>query len=137
MEDLARFLRVLADEARLSMLWLLINRHELCVCDLMEALGVTQSKASRHLATLRHAQLVTSRRVGAWSYYTLRRAEGAFERAQLRLLRAHLARHPAAVQALAALEAWEHEKRADRTCSAQRSRRRRQSRRGVGPGRCP
>jgi DNA-binding transcriptional ArsR family regulator len=44
------------------MLWLLFNHEELCVCDIMEALGITQSKASRHLSTLRHAGLVTDRR---------------------------------------------------------------------------
>ena len=35
------------------MLWLLFNHWELCVCDLMAALDITQSKASRHLELLR------------------------------------------------------------------------------------
>ena len=72
--DVAQFLKVLADEARLQILWLLSNHEELCVCDIMGALGITQSKASRHLATLRHAGLVVDRREGPWSYYTLRPA---------------------------------------------------------------
>ncbi len=47
------FVKVLADEARLIMLWLLFNHRELCVCDIMAALEITQSKASRHLAALK------------------------------------------------------------------------------------
>jgi hypothetical protein len=55
-------LRVLADEARRQMLWLLMKHRELCVCDLMGTLGIIQSKASRHLATLRHAGLAVPAR---------------------------------------------------------------------------
>ena len=55
MRDAAQFFKVLADEARLKMLWLLLNHRELCVCDFMAALEITQSKASRHLGTMRHA----------------------------------------------------------------------------------
>ena len=61
MKETARFFKVLADEARLQMLWLLFNRRELCVCDIMAVLEITQSKASRHLAALRNAGLATDR----------------------------------------------------------------------------
>jgi ArsR family transcriptional regulator, arsenate/arsenite/antimonite-responsive transcriptional repressor len=44
MKDAAQFFKVLADEARLKMLWLLFNHRELCVCDIMAALEITQSK---------------------------------------------------------------------------------------------
>jgi hypothetical protein len=54
LKETARFFKVLADEARLKMLWLLFNHRELCVCDIMAALEITQSKASRHLAALRN-----------------------------------------------------------------------------------
>ena len=72
MKDTAEFFGVLADEARLKMLWLLFNHRELCVCDFMEVLGITQSKASRHLRILYRAGLVTDRRDGLWVYYALR-----------------------------------------------------------------
>ena len=91
MKDVARFFGVLADEARLKLLWLLLNHRELCVCDLMAALEITQSKASRHLATLRHAGLVADRKDGTWSYYSIRPVAGELERAQLAALRAKLA----------------------------------------------
>ena len=57
MKEPAQFFKVLADESRLKMLWLLFNRQELCVCDVMAVLEITQSKASRHLAALRNAGL--------------------------------------------------------------------------------
>jgi len=62
--------KALADETRLRILALL-TRGELCVCELTAVLGVGQSKASRHLAVLRNAGLVTDRRHGMWVYYSL------------------------------------------------------------------
>ena len=49
MRHTAGLYKALGDETRLHMLWLLMNHRELCVCDLMEVLQITQSKASRHL----------------------------------------------------------------------------------------
>lgn len=49
----------------------LLQQQELCVCDLCEALGVTQSKLSFHLKTLKEAGLVNSRQEGRWIYYSL------------------------------------------------------------------
>jgi ArsR family transcriptional regulator len=118
MRDAARFFKVLADEARLKMLWLLFNHRELCVCDVMEALGITQSKASRHLATLRHAALVTDRREGAWSYYSLCMPQSELERSQLELLRAKLARHAGAARVLQALHEWLERKERDAACAS-------------------
>jgi DNA-binding transcriptional ArsR family regulator len=110
--NVARFFKVLADEARLKMLWLLFNHRELCVCDIMQALGITQSKASRHLATLRHAGLVVDRKEAAWSYYSIRAVEGELERTQLDALRAKLADHPGAARVLRDLHEWmEHKDR--------------------------
>lgn len=96
----AQFFKVLADEARLQILWLLFNHRELCVCDIMETLGITQSKTSRHLATLRHAQLVTDRKDAAWTYYSLRTPESGLERAILHTLRTTLADRPDAARML-------------------------------------
>lgn len=108
--DVAQFFKVLADEARLQILWLLFNHRELCVCDIMEALGITQSKASRHLATLRHADLVVDRKNGAWSYYAVRTPESDLEREQLEFLRAKLAKHAEAARVLRALHDWQKRK---------------------------
>lgn len=60
----------LSDPLRISVLELL-REHELCVCELCDALGVTQSKLSFHLKTLKEASLVRSRQDGRWIYYSL------------------------------------------------------------------
>ena len=70
MSDAVQLFKALADETRLRILNLLCRR-ELCVCQIVEVLEIGQSKASRHLAHLRHAGLVTDRREGLWMYYSL------------------------------------------------------------------
>lgn len=71
MKTLAAHFAALADPTRLEMLALLLERGELCVCHFVDALGVTQSKASRHLRTLFHAGFLEDRRVGLWVHYRL------------------------------------------------------------------
>ncbi|OYE04626.1 ArsR/SmtB family transcription factor [Nostoc sp. 'Peltigera membranacea cyanobiont' 232] len=67
---IAASFHALSDPLRISVLELLRKR-ELCVCDLCEALGVSQSKLSFHLKTLKEAALVNSRQEGRWIYYSL------------------------------------------------------------------
>ena len=66
-------LKALADATRLRLLGLLAAG-EVCVCDLHDSLRLPQPKVSRHLAYLRKAGLVETRRTGLWVYYRL--AEG-------------------------------------------------------------
>jgi ArsR family transcriptional regulator len=115
-KNAARFFKVLSDEARLKMLWLLFNHEELCVCDIMAALEVTQSKASRHLGALRHGGLVTGRRQGLWTHYALRPAADELARAQLDSLRVNLARRPDAGELLEKLHRWLKTRHRDATC---------------------
>ncbi|MDJ0737191.1 MAG: metalloregulator ArsR/SmtB family transcription factor [Nostocaceae cyanobacterium] len=49
----------------------LLRERELCVCDLCEALGVSQSKLSFHLKALKEAHLVRARQEGRWIYYSV------------------------------------------------------------------
>jgi DNA-binding transcriptional ArsR family regulator len=70
LERLSGLLRVLADEKRLTMVYLLAGG-ELCVCRIMEALGISQALASHHLGVLRQAGLVHDRRDARWVYYSL------------------------------------------------------------------
>ncbi len=114
--DAAQFFKVLADEARLKMLWLLFNHQELCVCDIMAVLDITQSKASRHLSTLRHADLVVDRKQGLWSYYALRPAEDALAREHLKLLKASLGGMPDAALLLTRLQACLRAKKSGSGC---------------------
>jgi len=71
LRDTAELFAALADETRLRMLVVLHRLGELCACDLEAGLEVTQSRASRHLGTLRRVGLVEDRRDGAFVYYRL------------------------------------------------------------------
>ncbi|MCA1642136.1 MAG: metalloregulator ArsR/SmtB family transcription factor, partial [Acidobacteria bacterium] len=62
------FYRALADRTRLRLLNLL-GDEEVCVCFVVEVLGMSQPKISRHLAYLRRAGVVASRREGKWMHY--------------------------------------------------------------------
>ncbi|MCH8531062.1 MAG: metalloregulator ArsR/SmtB family transcription factor [Saccharospirillum sp.] len=65
------FYKCLSDETRLRTLLLIRQNGELCVCELVEALELSQPKISRHLATLRQCGLLQDRRQGQWVYYRL------------------------------------------------------------------
>jgi ArsR family transcriptional regulator len=62
--------RALADPTRLRLLNLIGNR-EICVCYFVEILSLGQPKISRHLAYLRRAGIVVTRRDGKWMHYRL------------------------------------------------------------------
>ena len=66
----AGLFHALSDETRLAVLELL-RGGEQCVCDLQVAIGAAQSRLSFHLRVLKEAGLVTDRKEGRWSYYTL------------------------------------------------------------------
>ena len=78
----AALFHALSDPLRIEVLELLGNG-ERCVCDLMADLGIAQSRLSWHLKTLKDAGLVSDRREGRWSYYTLQR--DAFDDAEAAL----------------------------------------------------
>jgi len=69
-ERQGRFFRALSDETRLRILKLLEVR-EMCVCEVMVALGLTQPTASHHLGILENAGLVKNRKEGKWVFYSL------------------------------------------------------------------
>jgi DNA-binding transcriptional ArsR family regulator len=73
MRDLANTFSAMADSTRLEMLALLFLQEELCVCDFVETLGISQSKASRHLRYLWNARVLEDRRSGLWVYYRISR----------------------------------------------------------------
>lgn len=66
---LAQFFQLLSDETRVRSVLLIHAEGELCVCELVQALGLIQPKVSRHLATLRDAGVLVDRRAGQWVYY--------------------------------------------------------------------
>ena len=64
--------KALSDETRVRIVSLLM-RSELCVCQLMEILGMGQSTVSKHLGILRNADLIEVEKRGTWSFYRLSR----------------------------------------------------------------
>ena len=67
---LDQLFRALADPTRLRLINLM-SEQEICVCYFIEVIGAPQPKISRHLAYLRRAGLVASRRQGKWMHYRL------------------------------------------------------------------
>jgi ArsR family transcriptional regulator len=66
----AQLFHALSDETRVGILEMLRNG-ERCVCDLQDGLDAAQSRLSFHLRVLKDAGLVTDRREGRWSYYSI------------------------------------------------------------------
>src|ERR1041384_5891468 len=81
----SRLFKALGDETRLRIVALL-SHGELCVCHLEDALGLSQPNASRQLAVLKQAGVVTGRREGNWVLYKLAPQDDADCEALLRLL---------------------------------------------------
>jgi ArsR family transcriptional regulator len=78
--------RAFSDRTRLRILHLLLVG-ELCVCDIVKVIRVPQPTASRHLAYLLRAGLITKRRQGLWAYYQLTPARSAFHHSLITCLR--------------------------------------------------
>ena len=70
MRKLAKTFKALSDETRLRILNILLER-ECCVCEVMQVLDITQSRASRHLITLCDAGFIKLRRQGLWAVYSI------------------------------------------------------------------
>jgi len=73
MKSLVKVLKALGDETRLRILKILQEREELCVCEIMQALNISQTRASRNLGILKDAGFVKDRRKGLWVYYSINR----------------------------------------------------------------
>jgi ArsR family transcriptional regulator, arsenate/arsenite/antimonite-responsive transcriptional repressor len=112
MREMAAVLKALSDETRLKMLGLLFEAGELCVCDFVEVLGITQSKASRHLRYMVNAGLLADRREGVWSHYRIATAPKPLQKAVLAGMRRIVPPH--VPQGLfEALAAWRKRKACD------------------------
>jgi ArsR family transcriptional regulator len=72
LSEMETLFKALADATRLRILGLLLTG-EVCVCHIHESLKIPQPKASRHLAYLRKAGLVETRRDGLWIHYRMAR----------------------------------------------------------------
>jgi len=70
MRDMIKAFKALSDETRLRILGLLMER-ECCVCEVMQALDISQTRASRNLGVLYDAGFLKLRKDGLWSLYSI------------------------------------------------------------------
>ena len=68
--DLTELFRIFGDSTRVRILYVLFES-EMCVCDIAELLGMTQSAISHQLRALKNARLVKARREGKTVFYAL------------------------------------------------------------------
>ncbi|WP_347456091.1 metalloregulator ArsR/SmtB family transcription factor [Acinetobacter thermotolerans] len=69
--DQADFFKCLSDPTRLDILKIILERQNVCVCEITEILQLSQPKISRHLALLRNLLILLDERKGQWVYYRL------------------------------------------------------------------
>ena len=70
MQNLIKAMKALSDETRLRILKVLLER-ECCVCEVMQALDISQTRASRNLGILQDAGFLKARRDGLWTVYSI------------------------------------------------------------------
>ena len=70
MQAMVKAFKTLGDEIRIRILKVLLQR-ECCVCEIMQALDISQSRASRNLGILEDAGFVKSGREGLWIVYSI------------------------------------------------------------------
>jgi len=83
---LARMHGALANEVRLRIIELIAQHREMCACELVDLLSMSQANISRHVSVLRDAGILTDRKVGTW--VLLRVDEAVIEAASGELLEA-------------------------------------------------
>jgi ArsR family transcriptional regulator, arsenate/arsenite/antimonite-responsive transcriptional repressor len=76
LSKVAEFYKALGDETRLAIVMMLAEQ-EMCVCEIIDKLGMSQPAVSHHLKILKHANLLRDTREGRWIYYSL--SENVFE----------------------------------------------------------
>lgn len=80
----AEIFQSLADPTRLRLMHLLERAGEICVCELVDALGVPQYNVSRHLRILQNAGWLADRKLGKWVYYRIAKDLKPHQRSLLR-----------------------------------------------------
>ncbi len=89
MLEILNITKALSDENRVRALMMLVEG-ELCVCQIIEMLGLAPSTVSKHMSILRQAGLVETRKDGRWIYYRLANRKAQTVRGILDWLQRHL-----------------------------------------------
>ncbi len=70
MKDALDFLKVLADETRLKII-MMLSKQDMCVCEIMEELAMSQPAVSHHLRVLKKSKIVLDDKDGRWVFYSI------------------------------------------------------------------
>jgi len=89
MRNLMAVIKALADENRVRIL-MALGPKELCVCQIVELLGLAPSTVSKHIAILKQARLVDSRKEGRWMFYRIAEEDSTVEAKEMIALVARL-----------------------------------------------
>jgi ArsR family transcriptional regulator, arsenate/arsenite/antimonite-responsive transcriptional repressor len=89
MRDLMTVIKALADENRVRVL-LALGPKEFCVCQIVELLRLAPSTVSKHMAILKQARLVDSRKAGRWMFYRLAEDDATVEAKEMTALMSRL-----------------------------------------------
>ncbi|MZP29224.1 metalloregulator ArsR/SmtB family transcription factor [Heliobacterium undosum] len=73
-----KVMKALGDTSRVRILKMLEHKGELCVCDMINVLALSQPTVSNHLALLKEADLLKDRKEGRWVYYSLNRSANVY-----------------------------------------------------------
>jgi ArsR family transcriptional regulator len=103
MNEALKLFKVLSDETRLRTL-MLLTKEELCVCQVMGVLGVSQPLVSRNLAMLASYGLLSERRDGKLVFYSLKKPMPRLADRAIRVLREEMKGDPQFEQDLQSLE---------------------------------
>ena len=69
--ELEKLFSALGNKLRLQMLDIVAQHKEMCVCEIVDELGMSQANVSHHMGILRDADLVHARKVGTWVFYRI------------------------------------------------------------------
>jgi ArsR family transcriptional regulator, arsenate/arsenite/antimonite-responsive transcriptional repressor len=98
MREFIAITRALSDETRVRAL-LSLRAGELCLCQIVELIGLATSTVSKHMSILKQARLVESRKEGRWMYFRLADQDSPEEaREAIAWVLRRLARDPAVVR---------------------------------------
>jgi ArsR family transcriptional regulator len=88
MDEMVEDFKMLADKTRLTILTLL-KQKELCVCEIVDILNMSQPRISQHLRKLKSARLVSVKKKGQWVYYSLNLTNKSHIEAVLQFVPSH------------------------------------------------
>ncbi len=70
MKNLVNFFRAMGEDTRVKIIQMLL-KEEMCICELIERLNLSQSAVSHHVKILKQADLVNDRRNGKWTFCSI------------------------------------------------------------------